>query len=343
MQKYFCLLVLFYLLCSGLFYTQCSPVKLSGRGGEIRGLDDDQSTGSNRGGGGRRGNNNDDDDDDDYDDDDDDRPRRGCLYNEDDCESVRDDDDDDEDPKSVSETYSELKDKYGKGYGKLDVNPNRVMDFLAGYSPNYEITKGRIYVDLDRVQSERYYRGRIAVALEDQLSSREHKVRVIRFDSGSKNDSKYNIWARFGNKLGFHGFFADTKGYGALILVLEEGSDPLANTDGHRKRVRFSEGSLWFMNFKTHTGNNHNKCYEGGEYIGRRKIPPLPPKKCWFIKDGPFDCRAWRKGRSKDVDPLKALEPTSASCYQKLADFSKLNIEEAFNTEEDDDEIFITR
>lgn len=260
---------------------------------------------------------------------------RSCIYDTQDCDS------DDEDPPSVNEKYDELKDRYGRGYADLDINPNRVEEFMVGYISNHEITEGRIFVDLDRVNTEKYYRGRIIIALEEEQSDGEDIVHHLRMDSGSADDSEYNVWGSFNGKLGFHGFFSDNK-FGSVILVLNEGSDPRKDADGFRKRVRFSDGSIWFMNFKSFTGDNHKDCYEGGSYIGVVGRPPKPSKKCWFIGTGPFDCRAWKTGK-KDVNTLRSLEPRD-SCYQKLADFDNLNIEEAFNTDhEEDNEIFITR
>ena len=220
---------------------------------------------------------------------------RRCIYRVDDC--LPDRDDHDPDAPSVKEKYKQLEDRYGKGNARLDVNPNRVEEYNFGREPNYEVTKGKIYVDLSRVSGKRHYRGDVVVALEQQLSDGEYTAPHAKFSSGGDDDSRYNIWGNFNKRLGFHGFFSDNRS-GSIILVLGEGTDPLKNTDGNRKAIRFSSGSVWFMNFRSLRGNNYKDCYEGGQYIGLTGHIPKPPKKCWFIGAGPFDCRGlagWKK------------------------------------------------
>ena len=338
------------LVLSSLFYTQCSQLKLPERGRLQAGGDDRGGSSPRRRTAAQSRYDDEDDRDDEGDDDDDRYPERGgsrrviedsdCLYGLDSCDD--DDEDEEREPESVSAEYRKLRDRYGKGYANLDIDPDQAEDFMAGEIVNYEITDGRVYVDLKRVKSEKYYKGKVVIAVKEEYQKNKHRVRETVLNAGSNTDAKYNVWARFkNNQQGFHGFFTDTK-YGAVILVLNPGRDALAGADGDRKRIRRSSGSLWFMNFKTYTGNNHKNCYEGGEYIGRIGRPPHPPKKCWFIKSGPFDCRSWFSGKN-DVDTLNSLEPSRNSCYQKLADFDHLNIEEAFNTEDDNDEVFFLR
>ena len=250
-----------------------------------------------------------------------------------------------EDSETIREQYDKLEDRIGGGWASLDINPNMMEEYRLGASSNYEVTKGRVFLDMERVSGERYYEGKTVIAYELKKDDGSHEVKSWEFSSGSGKDAVYNIWANFRNdgQFGFHGFFSDRRS-GAVIVVLDEPEDELMRADGDRAEVRFSSGSVWFMNFRKWNGrDDKDDCNENGCFLGLSNClgPPPPQKMCWFIKNfGPYDCRAFAINKHS-VDSLQKLEPRG-SCYKKLGEFTNLNIEDAFDLDEGE-EVWIAR
>lgn len=252
-------------------------------------------------------------------------------------------DDGDCDDERYSRDYDHLEDKYDGVSGDIDFNGSSVMeDYRTGIRSNYSTERGRVYVDMSREGNHRYYSGRIEVAFKVRRASGNDEVISQEFSSGYGNDNQYNVWARFGGRLGFHAFFSDS--WKGVILVI----DRITNVTSERTEVdrinlrnQLGSGSIWFKSFRSFYRGNDDDCYEGGQHIriGGPSAPPAPPKKCWFISVGPFNCQAWEAGNT--VRTFTALEPDSNSCYKKLGDFDGLNISKAFDT--DDGDIYIAQ
>ena len=254
------------------------------------------------------------------------------------------DDGDEREEESARETFKYLRDRY-EADGEIDDDDFRddaLTDFRLGHPLNYPVGDGEVYVDLHREAGKNYYGGTVVVAYEKKIDRRTSKVATHRFHSGYGSDARYNVWSYFGGSTPkFHGFFEN--GNQAMILVVDELSQPLKNVDGKVVKTTAGSGSIWFRSFKGHDDRgNHNNCYEGGRYVNKNTWPEAPNKKCWFISIGPFNCQAWTSNHR--VDTLRAVEPSSGSCYKKLADFEHLNVTKAFSVEDETDEnLFITQ
>lgn len=124
---------------------------------------------------------------------------------------------------------------------------------------------------------------------------------------------------------GYHGFFQGTtycNGQawpagsvcygqifgGAVIIVL----DSLGfNADGSGPTT--GSGSIWYKNF-----------------VGTGPINgPVPGTSCWFISAGPYQCREWLSGSG--VATKRSIYPDGTGGYQKLGDFTGLDLTAAFN------------
>ena len=260
-----------------------------------------------------------------------------CPADEGDCE---------EEDERYSKDYDDLEDEYDGVSGNIDfAGANTMQDYRTGIRANRPIERGRIYVDMNREGNHRYYSGRIEVAFKVRRASGKDEVISQEFSSGYGDDNRYNVWARFNGKLGFHAFFSDA--WKGMILVIDE----VTNVTNERTAVdqinlknQLGSGSIWFKSFLSHHRNNHDDCYEGGNPIpmGYPGSPPAPSEKCWFISTGPYNCQAWSRNRpGASVYTFQALEPRN-SCYKKLGDFDGLNISKAFDTD-DDGNIYIAQ
>lgn len=118
-----------------------------------------------------------------------------------------------------------------------------------------------------------------------------------------KPTAEYNQWFTWEGQKVFHGFFQDQ--YGAVILVID-GSISLGD-GGLPSEVN---GSLWFKNFAP-------------------TYAQASAEKCWFIRTGPYDCRAFFSGGDASVDTTSGLYP--ADGYRRLGTFKGLKVKKAFN------------
>lgn len=119
------------------------------------------------------------------------------------------------------------------------------------------------------------------------------------YDNGV-NESNYNYWYKDSTgKVVFSGFFQDE--YGAIILVV----DNQVNTSD-ASGSSFVSGTVWYKNFAQSV--NPQSAY----------------RKCWFLYDGPYDCR------SQNIIKKSSLDPSDGG-YRKLGRFSGLSKTKAFN------------
>ena len=253
-----------------------------------------------------------------------------CPADEGDCE---------EEDERYSRDYDHLEDEYDGVSGNIDFEgANTMQAYRTGIRANRPIERGRVYVDMNREGNHRYYSGRIEVAFKVRRASGEDEVISQEFSSGYGDDNRYNVWAKFNGRLGFHAFFSDS--WKGVILVIDEVTNVTSErtaVDRINLRNQLGSGSIWFKSFLSHHRSNERDCYEGGSPIpiGAPGSPPAPPRKCWFISVGPYNCQAWSRNRpGASVYTFQALEPRN-SCYKRLGRFDGLNISKAFDTDDD--------
>lgn len=106
----------------------------------------------------------------------------------------------------------------------------------------------------------------------------------------------YNFWFNGGSN--FSGYFQDA--YGAIVLVI----DNVVN-QGDAQGATYVSGSVWFLNFTQSLAPQGSERY------------------CWFIYDGPYECR------SKTVMDKSSAYPSNG--YRRLGTFTGLSRSKAFN------------
>lgn len=134
------------------------------------------------------------------------------------------------------------------------------------------------------------------------------------FSAGEhKQDAKFNRWFNASGEEVFHGFFEDN--FGAIVLVVDEVLD--LGDGGSFNQVN---GSIWFKNHRitADTGPNpSNSCLPG---LG------CPNTRCWFVKDGPYECRAFVI--NDEIFTTSRVYPDNG--YKKLGSFFGLDRAIAF-------------
>lgn len=139
---------------------------------------------------------------------------------------------------------------------------------------------------------------------------------VGKFSAGDHaDDATYNRWFEHNGKEVFHGFFEDA--FGSVVLVIDEVLD--LGDGGNQNLV---SGSVWFKNHRdTNAPNPSNGCLPG---FG------CPNTRCWFVKDGPYECRAFVVGGypNDEICTNSRLYPNNG--YRKLGEFSGLDRAKAF-------------
>jgi len=108
--------------------------------------------------------------------------------------------------------------------------------------------------------------------------------------------AEYNYW--FNNNTNFSGYFQDN--YGAIVLVI----DQIVN-QGDGQSGAYVSGSVWFKNFT------------------KTMAPQGTERYCWFIYDGPYNCRSQTVMDKSNVYP--------SNSYRRLGTFTGLSRLKAFN------------
>ncbi len=116
-------------------------------------------------------------------------------------------------------------------------------------------------------------------------------------DSG-KMEAAYNYWYVLGGKTVFSGYFQDA--YGAIVLVIDGSTNQGDGQGGGNV-----SGSIYYKNF------------------AQSYATQSPYRNCWYIYDGPYDCR------SSAVTGKASLYPTDNG-YRKLGTFTGLSKVAAF-------------
>jgi hypothetical protein len=116
------------------------------------------------------------------------------------------------------------------------------------------------------------------------------------FDNGTMK-SEYNYWFVFNGKTVFNGFYQDP--YGAVVLVVDNSVN-----QGDAQGTSTLSGSLYFRNFSTQFSTQS------------------PERHCWFIYNGPYDCRSYTVINKTNTVPSDG--------YKLLGTFSGLVTSQAF-------------
>lgn len=119
-------------------------------------------------------------------------------------------------------------------------------------------------------------------------------------------EADYNYWFNYEKQLVFTGYFQDQ--YGSITLSLTpESTSTGGGNDGEPITTSTYKGSIYFKNF-TNTFATQS-----------------PYRACWFIYNGPYDCR------SNIINTKCGLNPGSEAGYKLLGTFSGVDIKKAFN------------
>lgn len=192
------------------------------------------------------------------------------------------------------------------GGSTADFSPVSLQEFnsYVGTHPLNYPTNFKLNVKLKDVSGGRYA-GEVRITYNDNGQVYEGVFKTgdgvnstiyQGYDNGVY-EAEYNRWFIANGLPVFSGFFQDS--YGSIVLVVENSID---QADGQGPGVL--SGSVWYRNF------------------AQVFAPQGPERKCWFIYNGPYDCRAG------EVINKSALFP--ASTYRKLGTFSGLSKERAF-------------
>ena len=223
--------------------------------------------------------------------------------------------------------------RYGT-MANFEFNGSSLQDFLFGESQNFEPICGRLYLDMDKVDSK--YKGSLSLALQTNTRIRTFKG----FKSGfSASDNRYNSWSGSSweedgnNKVDktFHAIFEDE--HSALILKLE---DVVIRDVGDGEVRYMGAGEIFYKMFRIavreDVTNTKGSCYSTGAYVSRaHTAPPRPSNRCWFVNFGPYSCRPEGSLGVKDKFTDISITAGSYKCFSRLGSFWNLDIEEAFN------------
>ena len=70
-----------------------------------------------------------------------------------------------EEPEALRQRYRTIENVYGYRGGRLNITGD-IRDYRRGYSSNYPITRGRVFVKLSPDGSNKYYSGEVVIVYE---------------------------------------------------------------------------------------------------------------------------------------------------------------------------------
>ncbi|MFS4461175.1 hypothetical protein [Bdellovibrio sp. HCB2-146] len=164
---------------------------------------------------------------------------------------------------------------------------------------NYKVT-----VNLTQIEEKRYA-GTVKISYTDAGQNYEATFsagsgRNVKYydlkDSGTL-EANFNYWYVSGGKSVFSGYFQDA--YGSIILIVDN-----AVNQGDGQGGGYVTGSIYYKNF------------------AQSYATQSPYRKCWFIYNGPYDCRAGAVSNKSSLVP--------GDGYRKLGTFTGLSLSAAF-------------
>ena len=162
-----------------------------------------------------------------------------------------------------------------------------------------------VTIDLQEVKNGRYA-GSVKISYTDNgqrivgtfKAGRHQNDNFSSLRDNDKLDAEFNRWFIINGKYYFSAYFQDA--YGGLIVVF----DNYVN-QGDAQGTGVVSGAVYFRNFP------------------QSYATQSPYRSCWYIYDGPYDCRA------EAVTKKNAIYP--ANGYRKLGTFSGLSKAAVFN------------
>ena len=172
-------------------------------------------------------------------------------------------------------------------------------NYVAVHSLNNP-TNHKVTVNLTAVENGRYG-GNVKISYTDAGYNYEATFtagtgRNVKYSSLHDNntlESELNRWFTYGGKTVFSGYFQDQ--YGSIVLIIDNSVN-----QGDGQGGGYVTGSIYYKNFQ------------------QSYATQSPYRKCWFIYDGPYDCR------SGAVSNKTSLYPTDNG-YRKLGTFTGLS------------------
>ncbi|UXR63291.1 hypothetical protein EZJ49_09400 [Bdellovibrio bacteriovorus] len=178
------------------------------------------------------------------------------------------------------------------------------MNSYVGIRPLNNPSNYKLTIDLENVGSNRYG-GTVKLSYVDTGysytgtfdSGLGTNVKMSGLQDNNMLEAEYNRWFTYNGKTVFNGFFQDQ--YGAIVVVI----DKVVN-QGDGQGSSTVSGSVYYKNF------------------GQSYVQQSPYRKCWYIRSGPYNCRA--------SAVMNKTSPYPADGYRKLGTFSGLVVSEAF-------------
>lgn len=222
---------------------------------------------------------------------------------------------------------------------KLDLTSTGELQNWLGTS-FYSATNAQLHLNLQSSghtspEGSITYKGSFSISYTKESSSGEKEYTEHIMETGdSLEETQYNYVYpdESGNpangepqKYVWKAFFQDE--FGSLLVILTEGEkvDECSSSDNCEEEVFFSlvNGAVYYRNWPANKGQG-----------------PLPPKKCWLVATGPYDCRTWKSGSK--IDLARAVEPDGTAArfdkrgtyiyneYVKLGTFKDLDAKVLF-------------
>lgn len=164
----------------------------------------------------------------------------------------------------------------------LTMDSKAALEYYVALHPVNKPTDLAISVKLNDVGGKRYA-GQIMVSYKDngqfftgKFKTENGTVPKLSYTPNKhvgKAMAEYNKWMTWYGYNSFHGFFEDP--YGAVMIVI----DGSLNLGDGQAQTSLS-GEIWFKNFAT-----------SSTLFGT--APKSPSVPCWFIENGPYDCRTF--------------------------------------------------
>lgn len=188
------------------------------------------------------------------------------------------------------------------GTNTVDFTPVSVAEFnsYVAMHPLNSPNNFKLTVDLTNAGSNRYA-GTVKISYQDTGYQYEGKFEagsgtnedVYKLRDAGLMEAQYNHWFLIDNKYYFSAFFQDA--YGAIVLVF----DNFVN-QGDAQGTGTVSGSVYYKNFAQ-------------SYAQQSSY-----RKCWFLYNGPYDCRATAVINKSSIYP--------GDGYRKLGTFSGLSL-----------------
>lgn len=191
------------------------------------------------------------------------------------------------------------------GSSTVDFVPVSIAEFnsYVAMHPLNNPTNFKLTVNLQNAGNGRYA-GTVKISYVDTGYAYEGKFEagsgtnqdIYKLRDAGMMEAEFNRWFILNNQYYFSAFFQDA--YGAIVLVF----DSYVN-QGDAQGTGYVSGSVYYKNF------------------AQSYIQQSPYRKCWYIYDGPYNCRA-----SAVIDKNS---PYPGDGYRKLGTFSGLSTADA--------------